>query len=410
MRISKKELLKRVAIIVAAACVLSYTFFHIASLFGEELETIVVGPTDENESIMLDGYIFRDSSLVNSHYSGAVDHIAENGGRVAVGDKLAKVYSEGNYSEVKELVFAIDAEIALLEESTDASYRVADLSALKESASNAYYSIMKKLSTGSLSGVASEKDRMLSSLNSIRMLTDAEFDISGTVDKLYSLRESLIGAGGDAQEITAQQSGYFYSRTDGYEGLLTEEAALNLDGDALYELMYLTSPEYIADNCIGALSEDSVWYFCVSVDGSDSNRFEENNSYEVEFLGDRHKIDMTLIRKLDTSSERDMLVFRTNVIPKDFGFERRRTVNIELESRSGIYIPKSAVHRERAEYIVYILKGSVVQARRIEIVYAGDDYYLARDKVTSEGGIPYLQSNDLLIVKGSNLFDGRILD
>ena len=59
---------------------------------------------------------------------------------------------------------------------------------------------------------------------------------------------------------------------------------------------------------------------------------------------------------------------------------------------------------------VYILRGSVVHFRYIEIVYEGSDYYLVSAKGGGESGVVYLAENDLVIVGGKNLFDGRILE
>ena len=44
-------------------------------------------------------------------------------------------------------------------------------------------------------------------------------------------------------------------------------------------------------------------------------------------------------------------------------------------------------------------------------LYKGVDYYIVREFVTvdEEDDRIYLSSNEMLIVKGSNLFDGRIL-
>ena len=58
-----------------------------------------------------------------------------------------------------------------------------------------------------------------------------------------------------------------------------------------------------------------------------------------------------------------------------------------------------------------MLKGSVVCFRTVEIIYIGNDYFLVAEEPEDEN-IPYeyLTVNELIIVNGKNLFDGRILD
>ena len=130
----------------------------------------------------------------------------------------------------------------------------------------------------------------------------------------------------------------------------------------------------------------------------------------MEFTSGGHfEIDMTVYRLLvDEGEDSAVIVFRSNVLPENFNF-RRQTANVITSSVSGIYVPKSAVHRENFERVVYILKGSVVKLRHVEVIYEGADYYIVKENPETEDDKIYLKSNEQLIVRGSNLFDGRIL-
>ena len=85
-------------------------------------------------------------------------------------------------------------------------------------------------------------------------------------------------------------------------------------------------------------------------------------------------------------------------------------MSIEVSSTTGIYVPRSAMHRMGGEDCVYVLKGSVVKMRKIEIIYEAKDYCLVAMDMESDNTVPYLSQNEQLIVSGENLFDGRILD
>jgi len=410
MRIDKKELAKKLLLIVAAVAILSYAVFHIASLFGDEISTVVVGSSTEYSSVSLDGYIFRDATLINSNYSGAISYSATSGGRVAKGDTIATVYESGDLSASRDFLLALDKEIALLERSTEDTLSMPDLPALKKKAASAYYSIMKALSGGNASEVGESKDKLVVALNSIEMLTDSEFSIKDTLNTLRAARQSFVSAGGAAEIVLTDKSGYFYASADGYEKVLTESAALTLEGTELRELLYSAKPERVPDNCVGKLSDDADWYFVTEVEGEKLGSFAEGSEYAVEFLGGGgYTIKMKLVRLLPLD-ESGLLVLSTDVLPDGFSFARRQSVRIILGSVSGIYIPTSALHRVDHKDTVYILKGSVVCQRRVEIIYRGDDYCVVRDGGEDADGEAYLKTNDLLIIGGSNLFDGRILD
>ncbi len=412
MREKKGTVLKNIGIAVVCLCVLSYAVFHISSLFSEEIGVIVVGPITEEKSVSFDGYIFRDSTLINSSYSGAVDYAVFDGEKVAVGDPLATVYQEGNTANIRDVLSILDEQIALLKKSTDDKPSVSELSGLKASAADAYYAMMKDIASADLSSISSDKQKLLVSLNSIAMLTKEDFAITQMLDELTKKRQELLMAGGESEEITTSLSGYFYTGVDGFEESFSADAAKTLDAEGFRKIFSEPDFSAVANNCIGKMSYDSTWYFATEIDKYNSLYFSEGSAYKVNFTGGGgFAVNMTVDRILPSAETGGaVVVFKTNVIPEGFGFERKQTAKVTIDSVSGIYVPMSSVHRVNYENVVYILSGSVVQLRNIEIIYEGADYYIVKDGTGADEDKIYLKSNEQLVVSGSGLFDGRILD
>ena len=415
MKGNKAKIFKNIGIAVICLCILSYSVFHVSSFFSEEIGTISVGSTTEKQVVSVSGYIFRDATPIYSEeYSGAIDYFVKNGEKVAVKDELAEVYADGNSSGEGSLVAVLDEQIDLLRKSVDKKPSVSSLNTIRQSASSAYYAIMSQLSEGRGLSISAEQKKLLTSLNSIAMLTEEEFLIGETLDKLLALRTELLAAGGDSEKVYSEKSGYFYTSVDGYEGAFTSEAATTLDRESL--LLLLDAPEEnrktYDKNCIGKMSYDAVWYYVAEISAKDASNFAVGDRYTVEFTGGGHfEIGMDVLRVLiDEGEERAVIVFVSDILPEGFNF-RMQTANIVTSTVSGIYVPRSAVHRERFSRVVYILKGSVVKLRHIDIVYEGSDYYLVRENVETEKDDDrvFLTSNEQLIVRGSGLFDGRIL-
>lgn len=408
----KTNILKKIGIAVVCICILSYSVYHFASLFSEEIGTIVAGPTTESEFQTLDGYIFRDSEYIRSDYRGAADYAAANGEKVATGDLLARVYSEGNSENVRSVISGIEKRIRLLKESTENKPSVSELASLRAAASGAYSSIMKQIASGKISALDADMKKLLVALNSVAMLTEADFSINETLGALEGAREELLAAGGDSVEISAHKSGYFYSVIDGYEDAFSGKAARELDADALAELFETAASDASAFSYVGKMSYDSKWYYASIIRSGDVSAFEEGAAYVLEFSGGGYyDIVMTLDRIDLTEDGKDAaLVFSTNLLPSGFAFERRQTVRVVTDSVSGIYVPTSAVHRVNFERVVYTLSGSVVKMKYIDVIYEGADYFIVSDGVGEDEEKVYLKSNDLLVIRGSNLFDGRILD
>ena len=408
----RSKLWKKIGIAIVCLCMLSYCVFHFASLFSEEIGTVVAGPTTEKTVEVLNGYIFRDSEYIISNYGGAVDYAVNDGEKVAAKDQLATVYSEGNSVSIRDTLAVLDERIELLRQSTEDKPSVSELTDLRKIASDAYSSLMKKMASGKVSAIGADQKKLLVALNSIAMLTQEDFTIEDTLGKLLDARKTLLAAGGESEEIAAAKSGYFYSGIDGYESSFSGEAAKELDAEGFIKLFEDPLPNESALSYVGKMSYDSTWYFASVMHVSKSETFEEGVKYDLEFSGGGYfDIPMTLYRMvLSEDGKQAVLVFSTNILPSDFGFERRQTAKIVTDSISGIYVPVSAIHRVNFERVVYTLSGSVVQMKYVDIIYEGPDYFIVRDGYGEDEEKVYLKSNDLLVISGSNLFDGRILD
>ena len=122
-----RSFFQRIAVIAVCIAVLSYTVFHMASLFSGEISTVVVRSSTEQTSLEFDGYIFRDETVISSPYSGAVDYVVADGLKLSAGQSYAVVYEQGNSDSVNDSIEEIDAMIAILEAGADPSLSLHDL-------------------------------------------------------------------------------------------------------------------------------------------------------------------------------------------------------------------------------------------------------------------------------------------
>ncbi len=404
---------QRVIALVLIAAVLVYTVYHITSLFGKDITTIATGLSTESRFVDGKGYIFRNEQLLLSENGGVADYLRSDGDKVSVGEELATVYSVGDSSAKKSIKY-YDGKIALLEQSVNANATLADLPEINAQISDSYYALCKMLSSGDTGGISQEADDMLIAMNKYSILTNQNSVVPETLELLSAQRQAILNAGGDSVTEIAPDSGYFYSYADGMEDSFSLSDANSLTLDGFYDIAVGTSYYSGRDlgRVYGKLSESSEWQFVMRVGELAAAYFEEGNAYSLDFAENGNTtIPMTLTRTIDdTKYGGKILFFTTNRLPEGFAFDRCQSVSIQINSFAGIYVPKTAVHRTGGQEYVYVLKGSVVKLRRIDIIYEGSDYYLSSVDEKSGSGTPYLEINEILITRGDNLFDGRILD
>ena len=412
-RLKGNGVIQRIAAVVLCIAVFVYTVYHISSVFGEDIATISTGVSREARTVDGMGYIFRNETVLYSQNGGVADYIKKDGDKVSVGDSLATVYSSGSPSS-KAIIRLLDDKIAILEKSVGSGYALADLPAVNDGISEAYYALAQAIATKDTGSISEQKDKLLMSMNCHSLLTDESSPVDDTLRTMREQREALISNSGSCVEEKSADSGFFYTYVDGYEQYFTADAAQSL---TLAEYQRLTSDGVSPDSAAaslayGKLAENSRWYLAMKLSQISAELFEKGKEYRLLFVENANTvIPMTLVSFInDTENGGALAVFYTDRLPEGFVFSRSQSVSIEVSSISGIYVPKSAVHRGGGTYYVYILKGSVVFYRRIDVIYEGSDYYLSATEHTDTEGAEYLETNELLVIKGGNLFDGRILD
>ena len=402
---------QRVALAAIGLLIMTYTVYHLSGLFRDTISTFAVGVTSEVTSINYSGYVFRDETVLTSPNGGAVEYHVEDGTKVSRGQQMATVYEKGDAS-VREQIRLLDAQIALLEKGTTGLVGV-DMGELKQGVSDDYYALCKLLASSESSGLSYHADSLLVGLNRMETLSGKTSTASETLEVLRAERNRLLGEAGDFISYGAEKSGYFYSTVDGYEDRFTMEAAKNLTAESFYRLIY-SSPSNGAEHgetAYGKMSYSAEWILVLPVKASEAKYFELGEVYEGIFTDNNNSvIPLTLENQVEGEGGSVLLVFRADRLPSGFTFSRAQSVRIEIDEVSGLYVPKNVVTREKGKRGVYILRGSVVYFRRIEIVFEGSDYYLVKPGVEGDEEWTYLQANDLIILGGRNLFDGMVMD
>ncbi len=407
---------QRAALGVIFVLIACYTFYHLLGLFDTEMETYAAGVTQESTVLRYSGYIFRDETVLTSSYSGVVDYRVSDGVKVSEGQMLARVFQEGS-SSLREQIRRMDRQIGILEESTERSAALPDMGEIKSDLKDRYLLIVKSLADRDTAGVAEQSEDFLVEMNRMDSLIHGEESSAYvTLEELRSTRQSVLEDAGDFEQCYAQRSGYFYADIDGYEGLFTMDAASeeSLSADSFSRLLAATErTDGGEEQAYGKLCPDSEWRFVVPIPLSDQEYFEAGATYVGGFgANGTQAVPLTLeyvkeIPELDSA----FLVFLGDRMPDGFFYDRCQSVSLEVDPISGIYVPKSVVVREGGGRGVYILRGSVVRFRYVDILYEGSDYYLvAVDREEDEHGRLFLHVNDIIILNGKNLFDGRVMD
>ena len=410
-----KAFLPRVAMFIFIAIVFVYTAYHLVHLFlSENIETIISGVTTESDSVSGTGYIFRNETLYTSGIAGAVDYFVADGEKVGVGQQIANVYGVSSSSDgilAKRMLFLTDKQISLLEKSVISGAEVTDLASLRKDAGDTYYKILNLISERDTSELAVQTEQMMVTMNKMNVLTDGTSAVTASLEGLKIQRESYLV--GEHMPQTSDRSGYFYYTPDGFEDKFKPASLEDMTANEFYSLVhYYQNTEPKIDSAIyGKIAETTVWNFVMPLSQKKAAALVDGQDYKLTFKENNNTtLTMTLQKRIEANSrEESILIFQCNLLPDNFSLERCQNAEIEVSSIDGIYVPLSAMERVDGVRGVYVLRGSVVHFRKVDIIYNGADYCLVAESGEPEGNFEYLGTNELIITNGKNLFDGRIL-
>ena len=411
----RRAFLPKVAMFIVIAMVFVYTAYHLVNLFFvDEIKTIISGVTTESDTVSGTGYIFRDEALLTSGVAGAVDYAVRDGEKIGQNQSLANVYRVSSPSQgilAKRMLMLTDRQIALLKKSEMSGAEVTDLAALRADAGDTYYKILNLIADRDTSELAVQTEKMMVTMNKMNVLTDGASAVTSSLATLQAQRSSYLV--GEHMPQVSPRSGYFYYNVDGFESKFNIAALDEMTANGFYSLIhYYENTEPKIDSAVyGKLADTTVWNFVVPISQKKAAALDDGKEYRLTFKENNNTtLIMTLKKRIEANSrQQTILVFECNRLPENFLLSRCQNADIEVSSIDGIYVPLSAMERVDGILGVYVLRGSVVHFRKIDVIYHGSDYCLVAKSGEGEGSYAYLETNELIITNGKNLFDGRIL-
>ncbi|MBQ7172151.1 MAG: hypothetical protein IJR89_07740 [Clostridia bacterium] len=419
-----------------------YIVWHVTGGFESGIATQTALFASAEETIPASGFLFRDETALTSVYRGAADYRMGDGKRAAAGELLAVTYENTDSAGITARLKKMDAEIAVLENSSVGSNpSLSYTKALENTVSSALTRYYQQLAAGDPSRALALTDELLVSLNRKALIVDSRTDYAAEVEALTAERTRLAATlTGRSAEVRAPYPGIFYSDTDGYESVFTAAALEGLTPSRLDELAALPAEKDPA--AVGKLASSRMWYLALTLDAAESDRFRIGEKRKITFTDCG---DLSLEMKLENAvpeGDRLLLVYSSDEQKNGPETIRRHSVAVQVASYDGLRVPRSALRFVDGYTGVYARFGNTVLFRVADVIGTVDGYAYISAKTApvtrlidergepldtlppaegeSEGRVPEnarietvygaLQLYDEVIVSGTGLYDGLIFD
>ena len=288
------------------------------------------------DGLNITGLIIRNETLVKSQSGGVMHFIASDGDRVAKNGIIANIYDNETASITLSRMDSVNAKIADIEEMMSYNdLEAADLDMINTRVQKSLDSMIISVSGGDFDNYSDCREALLSALNrrQIAMGETADFSsqLAALKSELASLSSSLLAAKGT---IRAEKSGYFVSKTDGYEQTLTADILDALTPEKLDSVKSAQTPADV----IGKIVSDYEWYIAARVSINESLKYKEGDSLTVYTSVKSYPQMPVTLKKINISesSSSAVLIFECSDMNSELASMRTGPMTVVKKEYSGL--------------------------------------------------------------------------
>ncbi len=413
----------RLVIVLLAAALSCYLLYYVWSTFQEPFTTTYVYEYELHDSVTAQGLLVREEQLLPGS-GGIVDIVRGEGEQVGVGQTVAMIYRDDQAQQAQEQQDALALEIAQLRYAIGQSGDVSSVAQIDE---KIFQGLVDLRGNSALNRYTNLEEQALELKGNILRReytydsnltgTDLEARLQELTSQFQALQSQTYNA---VTQITAPQAGTFSTLVDGYETLIDPSTVLQLTPDSLSDL--LQHPPQGDPTAAGKLILSRTWYFAAPVSQEEGELLSSRSSVVLRFAsGFSRDIPAEVVQVGPAENGRCVVVLSADRYLEQTTLLRRQSGEFIFNSYSGLRVPKAALHmvteseqdpdtgEEVETHItgVYAVVAGQLEFKPVTILSENQDFYVVQP---AQEGSRALRSGEEIIVRGTDLYDGKLLD
>ena len=422
---------RRTTITTAVVVFLLAAFFSITlvsqlvTFFYNPLKTETAYYYENVDSILFNGVYIRAESVFTSEefakYSdmGAIAYTNKCGSKLSINSVVAVVHSSVEDVYTMRKIGELNEQIEILSDAkrfagVGTNNAVmgdnAQLEAFAGQLSDVHLQILRNVSNGDYELAAEYKNEYLSLQSKMTVSRGARFEvfekrIGELKAEVSRLESQLSSSRGALKEFTLPKSGYFVSNADGYEETLQYKDALFITRERIEDVIAQPSLE-VAGDVVGKIIDDYRWRMAALIETDKTRAISKGIMVELRIGAYPQPVSAQVIKADELGDGYTLFIFECELLVEEFVKKRVASSRLLLEDYSGIRLPRSAVtFNDDGESGVYIKDGSILYFRKINMLRSEEGFVIVEN--TDKRG--YLRLFDEVVVRGRNLYDGKII-
>lgn len=397
---------------VLVLAVFVYLFHDAVRVNRNSYDTETADEIVEQEKLDLKAFIVRDEQYIDQKTAGTVVPLIKDGMRVASGDAVARVCNSAeDAANISELIEAKESLARYQELSEQTELNALDMEKLNKEIDAAYTELVKASGNGDYSNLSRNIEELENKFASKQVLKDGTIDLTAKFNELNSKISTLEAKSIGSADVVAPISGYYISNLDGYENAVDYNKISDLTVSEA-EKLFEKKPSDVSGQ-MGKIVGSYKWYLVTVMDSKYALLISEGDTMKINLPYYGFKNVEVVVEKVSTTqNDKVAVAFSCNKMNETYANMRMVDIELVFKEYTGYKINSSSIRREKDEDgkevdVVYILRGDIMNARRIEIIYDAGDYVVVSEETEATESYRPIKRYDEVIVKGRNLSDGK---
>lgn len=389
-----------------------YLFHDAVRNNRDRYDTETADEVVEQEKLELKAFLVRDEEYINQKTTGTVVPLIKDGMRVASGDAVARVCaSDEDAANVSALLEAKESLARYQEISEQTELNALDMEKLNKTIDASFIELVRTSNSGDFSELSRNIEELENKLASKQILKDGTIDLTAKFNELNSKIQTLESKSINTLDVLAPLSGYYISNLDGYENAMDYNKISDLTVSEA-EKLFEKKPGDVSGQ-MGKIVGSYKWYLVTVMDSKYSLLMSEGEKMKINMPYYGFKNVEVVVEKISTTqNDKVAVAFSCNMMNETYANMRTEDIELVFKEYTGYKINSSAIRREKDEKgkevdVVYILRGDIMNARVIDIIYDAGDYVIVSEESKATSGYRPIKRYDEVIVKGRNLSDGK---
>ncbi|MCC8022851.1 MAG: hypothetical protein LIO46_03595 [Clostridiales bacterium] len=407
-RKKKSAVSRPVLFLVIGLCL--FLALQLYLLNNNTLTTQIASQMTVYDSVSTRGLFIRDETVMDNFPDAGTPMVqsVDNGAKVRAGEEIAKTFASEtqaqNYVKKQEL----ETEIAYYQDiQSQALGETTDLESLDKKILEQIHSLIQAKNEEILSAAAQTQSDLNDAMLRRQLITGTEIDFDSKISELQAQAAALDIA--HSSTVSASMTGTFSAMVDGYEDLVDYSQVDSLTIESVNSYLDQTSGSGQVGRG-GKIITNFNWYIACVVDSSAVAALNEGSSLKVYVDEYREmELSVTVYAKImeSVTAQECVLILRCNEMSEELSALRNEAIELRIKSYEGLKVESDAIRVIDGEKSVFVLLTNKVVQRSIEEIYIADDYVIVKIDNTDSDNI---QLYDQVIVKGKDLYDGKLIN